>query len=116
MAAQETSGAIVDATFRHTADRAAFLAAHGATPLVAIECRTPRAVRRRRAGARAATAGAVSDADAAIALAQEMDPLDDIGPGDHVTVRGDADVDALLDAVADALDRRLIDHALARGA
>lgn len=47
------------------------------------------------------------DLVATIAGAQTMDPLDEVAPADHIVVRGDGDVTAQVEAVADALDRAI---------
>ena len=60
-------GAIVDATFRHRADRTAFVAAFGDnTPMLLIECHVPPAVLAQRSIRRQHRRGQVSDADAAV--------------------------------------------------
>ena len=62
---KRSGGVLVDATFRHAADRAAFLDELGGLPeaSMVVECRAPAAVRLERARRRSGEAGAVSDAD-----------------------------------------------------
>ncbi|MGN6871693.1 MAG: AAA family ATPase [Solirubrobacteraceae bacterium] len=105
-AAQEPRGAIVDATFRRSRERAAFHDAHGATRRVLhVECVAPVALRIARAHARQDSGGAASDAGPDIVRRQTMDPLDEVAPHEHVAVRGDGPLELALAAIADALDR-----------
>ena len=104
---REGRGAVVDATFRHPADRAAFAAALGGGIRPAfVECRAPRAVTEAWAAARESDPARTSDATAAIASAQraEFAPLDEVPAGQHLAVRTDrrtqdvvADIEAWLD-------------------
>jgi aminoglycoside phosphotransferase family enzyme/predicted kinase len=96
---------VVDATFRFGADREAFAERLGGEPLW-IECRRPAAVRATRAAARREHPGTVSDADAALAIAQEWQPLD-VPPGRHLDVETAREPAAALAAVRDDLDARL---------
>ncbi|HET9738356.1 MAG TPA: AAA family ATPase [Solirubrobacteraceae bacterium] len=98
---------VVDATFRFGADRQAFIETLGAVPLW-IECRAPAAVRARRAAARRERRDSVSDAGAAVAIAQESEwqPLE-VPPERHLEIETDRDAAAALVAVRDALDCRL---------
>lgn len=98
---------VVDATFRFGADRQAFIEALGAVALW-IECRAPAAVRARRAAARRERRDSVSDAGAAVAIAQESEwqPLE-VPPERHLEIETDRDAAAALVAVRDALDCRL---------
>lgn len=107
----EGRGAIVDATFRHRADREAFAAAlgHGVSPTF-IECRAPRAVLVDRARRRERDAGRVSDADAAV-VRRELDswePLDELAAGAHLTLRTDRPVAQIVGDVRALLDRGLL--------
>jgi predicted kinase len=98
---------VVDATFRFGADRRAFAEALGAVPLW-IKCRAPAAVRARRAAVRRERPDTVSDAGAAVAVAQQYDwqPLD--APRERqLEIDTDRDSAAVLAAVRDALDSRL---------
>jgi predicted kinase len=96
---------VVDATFRFGADREAFAATLDGDPLW-IECRAPAAVRAKRATARRERPGSVSDADAALAIAQEWQPLD-VSPERHLEVETAREPEAALAAVRDGLDSRL---------
>jgi uncharacterized protein len=102
---------IVDATFRFTADREAFMGALGPAPggLLWIECRAPVAVRVRRAAARARDVGGVSDAGATVAAlqAEEWEALAEVPAHRHVEVATDQDEAAVIMAARDALDARL---------
>ena len=73
-----------------------------------IECRAPAAVRARRAAARRERRDSVSDAGAAVAIAQESywQPLE-VPPERHLEIETDRDAAAALVAVRDALDCRL---------
>jgi hypothetical protein len=108
-------GAIVDATFRHRADRDAFAAAFAsAAPLLFVECRAPAAVLAQRAIRRDRDPARVSDADLRVVTreAASWDPLDEVAPQAHLTLRTDrrdediaADVLGLLDQRIGALRR-----------
>jgi hypothetical protein len=76
--------------------------------VIVVECRVPDALRVERARRRAARPDRVSDATAAVAAAQSMEPLDEIPPGDHIVLRADVPVEDLAAAVAESLDRRLL--------
>jgi aminoglycoside phosphotransferase family enzyme/predicted kinase len=105
-AADAPRGVIVDATFRRRPDRDAFRAALGdAAPVLFVECRAPADVLLGRARARS---GGVSDAGVDVVRAQlrDADPLDEIEPEAHVMVRSDRSVDAVVGAIADAVDAR----------
>jgi uncharacterized protein len=114
LAAQESrsrGGAVVDATFRHRADRDAFadgLEAVAPAP-VFLECRAPAAVLAARARRRLADPGRVSDADESVAarLRHDFEPLDEVPPERHLTVRADAPLDACLEELWALLDLRL---------
>lgn len=102
---------IVDATFRHAADREAFAAAAGpaADAAVWIECRAPAAVIARRAAARSSQPDRVSDADAAIATRQltEWEALAEVPATQRVAVATDRSPERSVLAARDALDARL---------
>lgn len=107
------AGVIVDATFRSRADRRAFREHAGAgAPLLVVECVAPVDVLEARARARAALPDAVSDAGLDVVRRQlrTREPLEEIDPRDHVPLRSDRPTDELVAAVADALDRRLLDQ------
>jgi aminoglycoside phosphotransferase family enzyme/predicted kinase len=109
--ARAGEGAIIDATFRRRVDRDAFRAALGAaaTP-VFVECRAPARVLTARATRRAGDPDRVSDADLDIVRRQleEAEPFDDVSAGDHVFVRTDRPVAAIVAAISDAVDAREI--------
>jgi len=108
--AASAGSVVVDATFRRRSERDAFRDGLGAgPPAVFVECRAPRDVVRRRAAERLADPDRVSDATPDIALRQHdaFEPFDEVPATGHVTVRSDLPVDALVEEVGDALDRRL---------
>jgi uncharacterized protein len=106
-AVEQRGGAIVDATFRHAADRRAYASAFGAAaPVVFVECQAPRVVLARRASLRRPGAAHASDADRSIVLRERgsWEPLDEVAASAHVMLRTDrsaeestADLLALLD-------------------
>lgn len=107
-------GTIVDATFRHLADRQAFLAAYGEdrTPPLFVECRAPLRTVTRRAQARWwSEEPTVSDADPSMATSQraEFAPLDEVRAKDHLTVRTDRDITDLVDDITAFLDVHMAD-------
>lgn len=105
-AAHERDGAIVDATFRRSRERAAFHDAHGARRrILHVECVAPFALRIARAQARQESGGAASDAGPDIVRQQTMDPVDEVAPHAQVGVGGDGPLELALAAIADALDR-----------
>jgi uncharacterized protein len=109
-AAAARGGAIVDATFRRRAHRDAFAAAYaGSPPPVFVECRAPAAVVAERARRREGDPHRLSDATAEIALHQllEFEPLDEVHPERHISVRTDRELSAVVDSVEAALDARL---------
>jgi aminoglycoside phosphotransferase family enzyme/predicted kinase len=115
-AAAETmsrGGAIVDATCRRRADRDAFLASlEEAAPVLFVECRAPVSVIRQRARKRARSRsreGDVSDASPAVVERElsSWEPLDEIAPADHLTLRSDRPVETQLADVTAWLDRRV---------
>ena len=104
-------GAIVDATFRHRADRQAFAASFGdAAPAVFLECEAPRAVMLKRAARRTRSRNRVSDADAAIVMHEReaWDPLDEVAASAHVALRTDRPIREIVGDVLALLDRRLL--------
>jgi aminoglycoside phosphotransferase family enzyme/predicted kinase len=115
LAAAEQDGAIVDATFRHRADRDAFHAAlaqpaaSAAEPLF-VECVVPAAVLAERASGRLADPDRVSDATPGLALQQlaAWEPLDEVPAARHHRLRADRPSAAVADALAAALDGALI--------
>jgi aminoglycoside phosphotransferase family enzyme/predicted kinase len=101
-------GAVVDATFRRRSHRAGFNAAFGAKA-VFVECRAPAGVVAQRAARRESDPQRVSDATPLIAAHQlaEFEPLDEVSPDLHLTLRTDRPLEALLDELEAALDARL---------
>jgi aminoglycoside phosphotransferase family enzyme/predicted kinase len=107
------TGVVVDATFRNRADRDVFCERlPTGTPLLVVECRAPADVLLARADARARQTNGASDAGSEIVRRQlrTHDPLDEFDARDHVLVRADQPAVQLVAAIADALDRRLIDR------
>ncbi len=104
-------GAIVDATFRHLADRRAFADGLGSAPALFIECHAPRSVLAERAIRRAHGRNRVSDADVGIALRAQRawEPLDEVPAGAHITVRTDRQLDQTVGDVLALLDRHLLE-------
>jgi predicted kinase len=107
-AAAAADGAIVDATFRRRAHRAAFAEAFGGRPLF-VECIAPAAVVAERARRRELDPERVSDATPAIATRQrsEFEPLDQIAPDAHLALRTDRPRGELVGALEDWLDLSL---------
>jgi aminoglycoside phosphotransferase family enzyme/predicted kinase len=110
-AAASCGGAVVDATLRRRADRAALLRGLARTeaPVVAVECRAPAGIRMTRAGRREAGGGSVSDAgpDVLAKVDRDWEPLDELAPGNHLITRTDRCVEDAMDDLAALLDRRL---------
>ena len=103
-------GALVDATFRHRADRDAFADAfRGMAPLLFIECRPPARVLGERAVQRDRQPGRVSDASLAVVVRESSawEPLDELSSEAHVTLRSDRRVEAQLADLRALLDRRI---------
>ncbi len=110
-AVAKTGGAVVDATFRHLADRRTFAAEFdSAAPLIFIECQAPRAVLARRAARREQDRERVSDADPAIVLRElgSWEPLDEVRASAHLALRTDRPIEEILGDVIALLDRRLM--------
>jgi aminoglycoside phosphotransferase family enzyme/predicted kinase len=107
-------GAIVDATFRHLADRQVFGSAFGsAASLLFIECQAPRSVLAQRAARREHDRERVSDADVAIVLREQQtwEPLDELLANAHLALRTDRPLEEIVGDVLALLDRRLVDLA-----
>ena len=103
-------GALVDATFRHRADRDAFADAFGnAAPLLFVECRAPARVLAQRAAQRGRKTGRVSDASLSVVMRESStwEPLDELPAEAHVTLRSDRRVEAQLEDLRALLDRRI---------
>jgi uncharacterized protein len=97
---------LVDATFRHRADREAFGAADD---LVWVECRAPVGVLARRAAARAHETRRVSDAgpDVAVAQAGEWEPLDEVPADRRIELDTNRALEDAVAALRDVLNERL---------
>jgi aminoglycoside phosphotransferase family enzyme/predicted kinase len=112
-AAQQTAalgGAIVDATFRHRADRGAFADAFAdAAPVLFVECRAPVTVLAARAAKRDRQPRRVSDASLSVVLRESAawEPLDEVAAEAHVTLRGDRRPETLLNELVALLDQRI---------
>jgi aminoglycoside phosphotransferase family enzyme/predicted kinase len=103
-------GALVDATFRHRANRDAFTAAFADNaPLLFVECRAPARVLAERAAERDRQPGRVSDASLAVVLRESSawEPLDELPSEAHLTLRTDRHVEAQLADLLALLDRRI---------
>jgi uncharacterized protein len=103
-------GVIVDATFRHRADRQAFVAAFAdAAPVLFVECRAPARVLAERAAQRERQPAGISDASPSVVLRESSawDPLDELPPEAHVTLRSDRPAVAQLEDLRALLDRRI---------
>jgi aminoglycoside phosphotransferase family enzyme/predicted kinase len=112
-AAKETAalgGAIVDATFRHRADRDAFTDAFAdAAPVLFVECRAPMHVLAERAARRDRQPRRVSDASLSVVVRESSawEALDELSSEAHVTLRTDRSVGAQLEDLRAMLDRRM---------
>jgi aminoglycoside phosphotransferase family enzyme/predicted kinase len=104
-AAQATGGAIVDATFRRRAHREAFYESFDGRALF-VECIAPAEVVAERALRRELDPARVSDATPAIAARQrdEFEPLDEVSPDAHLSIRTDRPLDQIVCALEDWLD------------
>ncbi|MGZ4262227.1 MAG: bifunctional aminoglycoside phosphotransferase/ATP-binding protein [Solirubrobacteraceae bacterium] len=103
-------GALVDATFRHRADRDAFAGAFGeAAPVLFVECRAPARVLAQRAAQRDRQPTRVSDASLSVVMREgsAWERLDELAPEAHVTLRSDRPVEAQLEDLRALLDRRI---------
>jgi hypothetical protein len=111
-AAAAADGAIVDATFRRRAHRAAFAEAFGGRALF-VECSAPARVVAEQAARRELDPARVSDATPAIAAHQrtEFEPLDEVAPEAHLPLRTDRPLEELVGALEDWLDLRLAGEA-----
>jgi aminoglycoside phosphotransferase family enzyme/predicted kinase len=97
-------GAIVDATFRHLADRQAFTSALGAAAPLFIECQAPRAILAERAACRGSDPHRVSELGS-------WEPLDEVAATAHLALRTDRPLEHIVGDVLALLDRRLLDRA-----
>jgi uncharacterized protein len=102
-------GALVDATFRHRADRDAFARGFGgAAPLLFVECQAPMSVLTERAAVRERQADRVSDATLPVVVRERVawQPLEELAAEAHVTLRSDRPVEAMAADLVALLDRR----------
>ncbi len=105
-----TGGAIVDATFRHAADRRAFAQAlDTGVPVVFVECDAPRAVLVERARRRQRDPQRVSDAgvDVVAGETEAWEPLDEVPGAAHLALRTDRPSDNVVADVMSLLDQLL---------
>ena len=110
-AGRAATGVIADATFRRRADRDAFRDALGpGVRVLWIQLVVPAAELERRARARAADPGRVSDAGIEVVRTQlrSAEPLDEVPGADHALVRADRSPEGILDAIADAASPALL--------
>ena len=103
-------GVIIDATFRHRADRQAFASGLAIpTRMLFVQCQAPRSVLMQRATCRERDRERISDADAAVVLREQdsFEPLDELPADAHLVLRADRPVEEIRDDVVALLDRRL---------
>ena len=103
-------GAIVDASFGRRADRDAFTSAFdAAAPLLFVECCAPATILARRAAKPDAESGDISDASlrAAAGEPSSWEPLDEVAPYAHLTLRTDRPVEDLAADMLGLLDQRI---------
>ena len=103
-------GAIVDATFRHRADRDAFADAFGTRRRrCSSSAGRPRACSRSELRSATVSQARVSDASLAVVMRESSawEPLDELPPEAHVTLRSDRPVEAQLEDLRALLDRRM---------
>jgi uncharacterized protein len=108
--ANARGGALVDATFRHRTDRDAFARGfRGIAPLLFVECQAPAAVLAERAAAREHQAERVSDATPVVVVRESAawEPLEEVPPAAHVTLRSDHSVETMVADLIALLDRRI---------
>lgn len=108
-AVAQAGGAVIDATFRHRSDRAAFAAALGeVAPILFAECIVPATVLADRARSRDRRPREESDATLEIVLRERSawEPLDEVAAERHIVMRADRPVPVLVDELTEQLDRR----------
>ena len=108
-------GAIVDATFRHLADRRAFQTAfRGAAPQLFIECQAPGSVLVERGARREHDRERVTDADVGVVAREQRawEPLDEVPASAHLSIRTDRGLEQTVGELLAVLDRRLLELAL----
>jgi len=102
-------GVLIDATFRHRDDRAAFRAAFDdAAPLLFVECSAPTPVLARRAARRDRERIGASDATLPVVIRESAgwEPLDEVAPDAHIVLRSDRPVQALVTDLRALVDQR----------
>jgi len=103
-------GAVIDATFRHRDDRAAFAAAFAdAAPLLFVECLAPADVLAARAAQRDRDPSRVSDATLEVVMQERTswEPLDEVPAGRHLVLRTDRPLEGVLADLMALLDTHL---------
>ena len=103
-------GAIVDASFGRRAGRDVFTSAFdAAAPLLFVECCAPATILARRAAKPDAESGNISDASlrAAAGERSSWEPLDEVAPYAHLTLRTDRPVEDLAADMLGLLDQRI---------
>ena len=103
-------GVLIDATFRHRADRDAFADAFAdAAPVLFVECRAPARVLAERAARRDRNPARVSDASVTVVARERgsFEPLDEVAPEAHLMVRTDRPCDGVVTELVALLDRRI---------
>ena len=106
----DQGGVLIDATFRHRADRDAFAGAFDhAAPLLFVECSAPPHVLARRAARRDRGRTGASDATLAIVMRESTgwEPLDEAAPDAHLVLRSDRPVAALVADLRALMDERV---------
>jgi aminoglycoside phosphotransferase family enzyme/predicted kinase len=102
-------GTIIDATFRHRADRDAFRASFArAAPLLFVQCVCPVSVLARRAVTRQGDPASISDASLEVVMSERdrFDPLDEVPGADHIVLRSDLGSERMLAQLSAMLDLR----------
>ena len=103
-------GVLVDATFRHRADREAFTRGWAdAGPLIFAQCMAPADVLRRRAAARDADPSEISDATLEVVERERdrFESLTEVPASRHLVLRTDRETDAVVGDLLALLDLRL---------
>ena len=101
--------ALVDATFRHRADRAAFRRSFAdAAPLVFVQCLAPAPILAERAAARDRDPARVSDATREVVLREReaWEPLDEVDADRHLLLRTDRAAEPMIGELTALLDER----------
>jgi hypothetical protein len=109
-------GVLVDATFRHRADRDAFREGWaGPAPVTFVQCVAPAEVLRLRALAREHDPARISDAGIEVVRHElaRFEPLDEVDPSHHLLLRTDRGAEAAIADLFALLDLRLVGDAVA---